>query len=105
MEDLVLGKSIGGNQQDDFIWETLLVNMMKSSVRECINIKSGIVSGLKAGGKRMLFMPHSPGIYVALVLKDASQIEQELMENDQDTVSNISNLLQKQESIHALLDD
>jgi hypothetical protein len=44
---------------------------MKSAVRECINIKSALTNGNKAGDKRMLFMPHSPGIYVALVLKDA----------------------------------
>ena len=48
-----------------------MVQLMKSAVRECINIKSSIVSGLKAGGRRMLFMPHSPGVYVALVLRDA----------------------------------
>lgn len=57
---------------------------MKSAVRECINIKSGLVNGTKAGDRRMLFMPHSAGIYVALVLKDAALIEQEL-DNDQDT--------------------
>jgi hypothetical protein len=51
---------------------------MKSAVRECINIKSAITNGNKAGDKRMLFMPHSPGIYVALVLKDAVQIDQEI---------------------------
>lgn len=53
------------------MWESCLIGFMKSAVRECINIKSGVVNGTKAGGRRMLFMPHSPGIYVALVLKDA----------------------------------
>ncbi len=64
-----------GNQQDDFVWESGLIHLMKSAIRECINIKSGLVNGTKAGDRRMLFMPHSPGIYVALVLKDAAQIE------------------------------
>lgn len=47
-------------------------------MRDCINYKSGIVNGTKAGNKRMLFMPHSPGVYVALVLRDAAFIEREL---------------------------
>ena len=70
-----------------------MVQFMKSAVRECINIKSSIVSGLKAGGRRMLFMPHSPGVYVALVLRDAQQIDQELLESNDDVHSNISALL------------
>ena len=28
-----------------------------------------------AEGQRVLFMPHSPGIYLALVLKNADEIE------------------------------
>ena len=94
-----------GNQQDDYIWETLMVQLMKSAVRECINIKSSIVSGLKAGGRRMLFMPHSPGVYVALVLRDAQQIDQELLESNDDVHSNISALLQKPDSALKYLDD
>jgi hypothetical protein len=49
---------------------------------ETINIKSvnfqglGMAAGL-AGDNRLLFMPHSPGIYMALVLKDADEIEQD----------------------------
>jgi hypothetical protein len=54
-----------------------LVNLLKSATKECINISSAIVDGTKAGESRMLFMPHSPGIYVALVLKDVAQIEKE----------------------------
>ena len=41
----------------------------------------------------MLFMPHSPGVYVALVLRDAQQIDQELLESNDDVHSNISALL------------
>lgn len=81
------------------------MQLIKSSVRDCINIKSGVVNGTKAGDRRMLFMPHSAGIYVALVLKDAAQIETEL-EEDQDTVSAISAvMLQKQDSMNLLKDD
>lgn len=57
-----------GNQQDDFYWESMLVNLIRSANTECLNIRSAVVSGAKAGDSRMLFMPHSPGIYVALVL-------------------------------------
>jgi hypothetical protein len=45
----------------------------------------------------MLFMPHSPGVYVALVLRDAAYIESEL-DNEQDAQSNISAIMIKQES-------
>jgi hypothetical protein len=64
--------------------------MMKSSVRECINFKSALCNGTKAGDRRMLFMPHSPGIYVALVLKDAAAIEVELDADQETSMSNIS---------------
>jgi len=62
--------------------------MLKSSKQECINFRSvnSVVSQLGgatsnqvglAGDNRLLFMPHSPGIYVALVMKDAKTIENE----------------------------
>lgn len=35
-----------------------------------------------AGDNRLLFMPHSPGIYMALVLKDADEIEQDQVEEE-----------------------
>ena len=38
----------------------------------------------------MLFMPHSPGVYVALVLKGARQIEKEHLECAGDTMSDLS---------------
>ena len=47
----------------------------------------------KAGDRRMLFMPHSPGIYVALVLKDVAAIDEELENEHETTTSNISALM------------
>jgi len=48
----------------------------------------------------MLFMPHSPGIYVALVLRDAAYIERELENESEMTTSNISAImLNKQDSV------
>lgn len=32
-------------------------------------------------GIRLLFMPHSPGIYIALVLKNANEIEENTLTN------------------------
>jgi len=52
---------------------------------DCINFKSisfsnlGMQVGL-AGDNRYLFMPHSAGIYVALVMKDAKCVEEEQSE-------------------------
>ena len=65
--EIDLSNSIG-NQQDDFYWESMLINLIRSASKECLNIKSALVNGSRAGDSRMLFMPHSPGIYVALVL-------------------------------------
>ena len=36
----------------------------------------GMATGV-AGDNRLLFMPHSPGAYLALVLKDQDSIERE----------------------------
>lgn len=59
-----------------------MIRLLLSSQTECINIKSALLETsnpnlAKAGDNRMLFMPHSPGIYIALVLKDAQAIIQE----------------------------
>jgi isopropylmalate/homocitrate/citramalate synthase len=35
-------------------------------------------------GIRLLFMPHSPGIYIALVLKNADDIENEQVLGEKD---------------------
>lgn len=53
--------------------------MLVSAKQDCINIQN-----TQAGETRMLFMPHSPGIYVALVLKDAQDV---LKEQEQDSLS------------------
>lgn len=79
------------------VWEQCLIGLVKSQSRDCINFRSGLVNGTKAGNRRMLFMPHSPGVYIALVLRDAAYIESEL-DNEQDTQSNISAIMIKQES-------
>jgi hypothetical protein len=55
----------------------MLINLIRSANKECLNIGSALVNGTRAGDSRMLFMPHSPGIYVALVLQDVAQIEKE----------------------------
>ncbi len=39
-------------------------------------------------GVRILFMPHSPGIYIALVLKNIEDIEQEVALKSKDMNSN-----------------
>lgn len=33
-------------------------------------------------GNRVMFMPHSPGIYLALILKNQAEIEKELEESN-----------------------
>ena len=42
-----------------------------------------------AGDNRLLFMPHSPGVYLALVLKDGESIEKE-QEDQLEMMSHIS---------------
>lgn len=95
-----------GNQQDELLWESCLVSVLKSQLRECINFKSAQTNGTKAGDRRLLFIPHSPGIYIALLLKDAQQIDRELDDDQDATMSNISAmLLKKQDSMKLLLED
>lgn len=71
--------SSSGNQQDDFMWEACLQRILSSSKRDTINFRSVNFSGLGmatgiAGNNRILFMPHSDGIYMALVLKDMDSL-------------------------------
>ena len=47
-----------------------------------------MVTGV-AGDNRLLFMPHSPGIYMALVLKEAAALERE-QEEQLEMMSHIS---------------
>ena len=64
------------------MWEAALLKLLTSAKRDTINFRSvnfnglGMVTGI-ASDNRLLFMPHSDGIYIALVLKDASSLERE----------------------------
>ena len=76
------------------MWEACLIKMLQSAKMDTINFKAvnfqglGMATGL-AGDNRLLFMPHSPGIYLALVLKDHDQIERE-QEDQLEMMSHIS---------------
>ena len=64
------------------MWEAALLKILSSAKKDTINFKSvnfnglGMVTGI-ASDNRLLFMPHSDGIYIALVLKDAGSLERE----------------------------
>lgn len=64
------------------MWEACLLKLLKSAKMDAINFKSvnfnglGMATGV-ASDNRLLFMPHSEGIYMALVLKDAAALERE----------------------------
>lgn len=64
------------------MWEAGLMQILTSAKRDTINFRSlnfsglGMVTGV-ASDNRILFMPHSEGIYMALVLKDADTLERE----------------------------
>jgi hypothetical protein len=61
-------------------WQECLGQLLLSSKCETINIKSvNFLGNGLAGDNRLLFMPHSPGVYMALVLKDADDIERDQM--------------------------
>ena len=52
-------------------WEATLARAINANVYENINF-------MKAGeGCRILYMPHSPGVYIALVLQNAEDIEKD----------------------------
>jgi len=51
------------NACDPSGWETSLTRALVASTVEHINFLRAVQ------GQRVLFMPHSPGIYIALVLK------------------------------------
>jgi hypothetical protein len=59
-------KSAGSNN-----WEDKLNNAIFSNLYTNINFMQA------SEGNRILFMPHSPGVYMALVLKNADEIESE----------------------------
>ena len=55
-------------------WESSLTKALASSAQEHINFLRAVQ------GQRVLFMPHSPGIYIALVLKQLQDIEADQLE-------------------------
>lgn len=94
MSDQSPAVNSSGNQQDDFMWEAGLLRILSSSKRDTINFRSinfsglGMVTGV-ASDNRLLFMPHSEGIYIALVLKEAEALEKE-QEEQMEMMSHIS---------------
>jgi len=59
----------GSALTDALTWETSLTRAITASANEHINFQRAVQ------GQRVLFMPHSPGIYIALVLKQVTDIE------------------------------
>ena len=57
------------NGGDSMGWETNLTRALTASTYEHINFLRAVQ------GQRILFMPHSPGIYIALILKQVDDIE------------------------------
>ena len=59
-----------------------MAKILSSAKKDTINFRSvnfnglGMVTGV-ASDNRLLFMPHSEGIYMALVLKGAEALEKE----------------------------
>lgn len=56
------------NLKDNEKWESNLAKILYANSYECINFMTAVE------GVRVLFMPHSPGIYIALVLKNLEEI-------------------------------
>ena len=71
--------------------------MLSSAKSETINFKTvnfeglGMATGI-AGDNRVMFMPHSEGIYMALILKDSEAIERE-QQDQLEMMSHISSSL------------
>jgi len=63
------------NLRDSETWENSLARVLNASTYEHINFMSAFE------GVRVLFMPHSPGVYIALVLKSVEDIEQDALKN------------------------
>lgn len=76
------------------MWEAGLQRILSSAKKDTVNFKSvnfnglGMITGI-ASDNRLLFMPHSDGIYLALVLKDAVTLERE-QEDQLEMMSHIS---------------
>ena len=64
---------------DSASWETSLTKALSANALENINF-------LKVSeGTRVLFMPHSPGVYISLVLRNAEDLDVSLGEKDLNT--------------------
>jgi len=59
----------GGESDEN--WENSLHSALMASTVESVNFMRA------AEGSRLFFMPHSPGIYIALVLKNADELVKE----------------------------
>jgi DNA repair exonuclease SbcCD ATPase subunit len=57
---------------DALTWETSLTRAITASANEHINFQRAVQ------GQRILFMPHSPGIYISLLLKQVAEIDVDL---------------------------
>ena len=76
-------------------WENSLARAITSNSQEHINFQ-------RVGESiRVVFMPHSPGIYIALVLKSHDEIEQECALKTKDLNLTDTNSV-KSESAHAV---
>lgn len=62
-----------------------MTRVITSNALESINFMKA------AEGVRVQFMPHSPGVYIALVLKNADEIDNETVLNEKDM--NVSDTL------------
>ena len=85
-------------------WLSTLAGLLASTKSESINFKSvsfaglGMAAGL-TGDNRLLFMPHSPGIYMALVLKDAAALERDQEDSGIELQSQLSSYVSLSEDI------
>ena len=70
------------NLQNFETWESSLARVLTMNTTEHINYLRAVE------GVRILFMPHSPGIYIALVLKSADELEQDYAFKQKDTNAN-----------------
>lgn len=59
------------NIQNYDTWENSLARALTANTYEHVNFMTAME------GVRVLFMPHSPGVYIALVLKNVEDIEQD----------------------------
>lgn len=60
--------------QDMMSWEKTLIRTLTSSANEQINFMKAVQ------GQRVLFMPRSEGIYIALILKQVQDIDTDQLE-------------------------